>query len=339
MSEVKACKQEGCPVRVDGKCLEGLDLDKHECPHFYWETEEVALTSVQKEVSAIPAPSSTRTNLFTGNELSLNEITLVTHKYACDLIVILGDLDCGKTTLLGTIYDLFQVGRFQSYLFAGSLTQKGFEVRSFLSRVDSGRTNPETERTKALDFKLLHIGIKEDGEGSIKHLLLSDVSGETIRQTRSSSSLMKSQLEIVKHAKHIFYVIDGEKLAFSHRIKTMLNAELFIQNAISNSIFTSSTVLNILISKWDKIKNETGFNFESMVVNKLNNRFAPQLAEIHYLKIASRPDIENEEFNLGYGLEELLKYFMKPTERQEKNVQSVIISDRFFDKLQMKRNG
>jgi hypothetical protein len=336
MSEVKACKQVGCPVRENGECLEGIDLTKDTCTHFYW--DEVGEEKNDDEEPAIPTTTTNRTSLFSGNELQLKEITTVTQKYGCELIIILGDLDCGKTTLLATLYDLFQVGDFKGYTFAGSLTQKGFEIRSHLARVASGSNDADTERTKTLEFRILHIAIKSEGQSRIKHLLLSDVSGETIRQARSSAKIMKEQLGIVNQADHLFYIIDGEQLLVADRVKTMLNTDLFFQNAINNGVFGKNTMLTILISKWDKLKNAEGFDMEKMVIEKINNRFGNQLGKITFSVIAARPGEGDEEFELGHGVGEFLDgFFVTPEKIKSKILVNSTLNTR-LDKFRIKED-
>lgn len=330
MSQLKSCKQQDCPVRTNGECLESVELN--ECPHFYWETgTEEDVDGIASHDEKIDSKSSSgRYLIFPGNELSLSDITIVTHKYPCKLVVILGDLDSGKTTLLGTIFDLFQIGHFDEYYFASSLTQKGFEIRSHLSRVVSGMGRADTERTKTLQFRLLHLGIRPKEHMQKKHLLLSDVSGETIRLARNSSALMKKELEFVKRADHVFYVVDGEKLDVKNRVATILNAELFIQSAISNSIFTSDTALNVLITKLDKVVSESKYDTSAIEV-KLNSRFEGQLKSIKYFKIASRPDDGAVNINMGFGIADLLAWLLKDDGVIQAPVQQIIRSKRLFD--------
>lgn len=334
MSEVKACKQSDCEIRNDGKCLEGLD--SADCPHFYW-TEIENEENYDGQESSVLAPVTNKKELFRGTELSLRDLSIITRRYACDLVIILGDLDSGKTTLLATIFDLLQIGQLPKYSFAGSLTQKGFEIRSHRSRMASGKTTPDTERTKALEFRILHIALKSIETSQLKHFLLSDISGETIKLSRSSASIMKEQLAIVKQAEHVIYVIDGENLAGPKRIATMMDAELFIRMAIDNGIFNDETVLNILISKWDFLVNLEKFDLETVVIKKIENKFSNSLQEINFRKIASRPaEVNTIEMDLGYGVEELIDDFMKEQEFQNRiEINSFNSSDRQIEKFKV----
>ncbi|MFQ6601888.1 TRAFAC clade GTPase domain-containing protein [Flavobacterium sp. C3NV] len=339
MSEVKACSQEGCEIRKDGKCLEGLDS---ECPHFYWDddNEDEEDISVKSEEASIINKVTNKINVFKGSELGLDEISSVTQRYECDSVIILGDLDCGKTTLLATIFDLFQIGQFKKYLFAGSLTQKGFEIRSHLSRSASGVTKADTERTKALDFRILHISIKDLETSLKKHFLLSDISGETIQLARGSGAAMKEQLGVVKLANHLIYIIDGEKLAGSERAAAIQDALVFIQVAIDNKIFDDKTVLNVLVSKWDLLQELTNFNLYDIVESKINGRFLTKLKEIKYRRIASRPEEENSTaVDLGFGLQDLITDFMTENKSQKKIPIRVQPSDRFINNYKVNENG
>jgi len=337
MTEIKACKQLGCEIRNDGKCLEGLEPD--ECPHFYWSEDGDSEETIEIEKSSVVNKVSSKINVFPGSELSLAEITSITHRYPCDLVIILGDLDCGKTTLLATIFDLFQIGHLKKYLFAGSLTQKGFEIRSHLSRMLSGGTKPDTERTKTLEFRILHIAIKSIEDSIIKHFLLSDISGETIQLARSSGPAMKDQLGMVKLANHIIYIIDGEKLSGPKKAATIMDAELFIQSAIDNKIFTKDTILNILISKWDLLEKVETFNLEESIIKKINIRFQEKLNGINFKKIASRPNEENvSNIDLGFGVEDLINDFMKVPTTQKKITLQMKTCGRYIENYKIKNN-
>lgn len=307
VEKLKACKQENCKIAQDGKCLEGLDIN--DCPHFYWDENGIddSGTKINESSDTRNISRQPTYQLFPGTELEPNQISIITNKYSCKLTVILGEFDCGKTTLLSSIFDLFQIGHFKNYLFAGSLTQIGFEERSHLSRSISGSEIPDTERTKSLEFRLLHIGVKKRDSSKINHLILSDISGETIRQARNSGSVMKSRLSLVKDADYVVYMFDGEKLNPANRSTTLLNSNLFIQSALDNGIFDQETVLNVIISKWDLVSKDSTFNLETDLINLLDTRFKGRLKDVKYSFMAARPDEPgNKDIGLGFGVEAFL---------------------------------
>ena len=110
------------------------------------------------------------------------------------LIVIAGAVDCGKTTLLTSLYELFQTGPVKTSQFAGCDTFPAFEQRCHLSRVDSENENPDTVRTPydGPHPEYLHVKI-QDGAGEDGHIdfLFTDVSGEMFEHARNSTDECK----------------------------------------------------------------------------------------------------------------------------------------------------
>lgn len=337
MSEVRNCRQAGCNVRNDAQCLEGIDTA--DCPHFYWaseeDIEEEDTETLDIDQSSVLKVNKKKIQLYHGHELSLGEVATVTNKYLSSLVIILGDQDSGKTTLLSTIYDVFQIGQFKRYLFASSLTQKGFEIRSHLSRMVSGGNVSDTERTKVAEFRILHLGIRCKERNITKHFLLSDVSGETIKAARSSGSKMKEQLKIAKLADYLIYIVDGEKLSGEEKSTTILNTELFIQSAISNKIFDKSTDLKIVISKWDILKQNDAEHTLEILKERLNKKFSNVLGNIEYKILASRPSDNCDVFPLGFGVEDILDDLMNLKIVNSNVIQKDTTSGRLIDRFKM----
>jgi len=299
----KSCKQAACKIHQDNKCLEGLDSST--CPHFFMEEIDNATIPTDIDTTQILSPATK--DLFSGRQMSLEQTRQITYNSKATLVFILGEADSGKTTLLATIYDMFQLGYFSNYTFAGSLTQLGFEERCHLSRAVSGKSSPETQRSQFSDgFSFLHLAIKKasDLHKTPIHLLISDISGERIKNARDSSVDMAG-LETVKLADHILLVIDGGKLAVN-RLKhaTIINSNTFILKALDNGIFNDRTELKIVISKWDLLEANTTFDFESL--ERELKKHISRLSKIEIYKVGARATPPNPNVEFGYGLSNLL---------------------------------
>jgi hypothetical protein len=298
-----ACSQQNCPVKENGKCLEGLDPDK--CSHFYWDD------AISEDVTAESEDTFEQSDkflLYSGQDLSSEELTLVTYKYKSNIIIIIGESDSGKTTLLSSIFDLFQIGNFPGFLFAGSLTPIGFEQKCHLSRESSQARVPLTDKTNTDVFKFLHLAVKQSTSSQTKpkHLLLSDIGGERFREATSSSSYMRD-LSIMKVADHIVFLIDGNKLADKfNRTATLSNAQLFIRRALDVGNFNSETDITIVVSKCDMLDGDDTFDFSKLVVAQFQDKFANSLAGIHFLKIAARPINPSAQMPFGFGVDHLM---------------------------------
>src|SRR5688572_22970922 len=132
MSEISlhTCKLPDCTVDTTGKCMEGLSLD--ECPHYARTDKEAAASlsaaeSSQPEIALddafdmVELPDGLAFTPVTAARITANRLTRV--------IVVAGDRDSGKTTLVSALFDKFQEGPFAGYLFAGCRTLRGLERR------------------------------------------------------------------------------------------------------------------------------------------------------------------------------------------------------------------
>jgi len=301
--EKKICHQAGCNILEGGSCLEGIDVTKNECPHFYLdETIEV-----EQEDESSEKPEKKRVfHLFTGKEMSFPETSIITNNYDCRLIVVVGESESGKTTLLAEYFINLQKGPFCKYLFAGSLTQIGFEERCFKATVASENISPKTERTKSLEFGFLHLALKHKDRMTVpaRHFLFSDISGERFRDAKMSTTLMR-ELTVLKAADFVIFLIDGEKIAdLNSRALTIENAKTFIQKALDEQIFDFNTNLKIALAKWDFLSEDSSFSFEAKIIKPFGERFSSRLKSLEFTKIAARS--KTKKIHSGMGLCELL---------------------------------
>jgi hypothetical protein len=332
--EIKKCDQAGCTVSKDGVCLESFD-ELTECPHFYTidseEDEETTGTTTS-------APISKNFPLFTGREMPIEQANFITAKYPTTLICIAGESECGKTTLLAVLYEIFQIGSFNEFKFAGSLTQLGFENRCFLSRQASKRETPTTPRTTSVEFNLLHLALKKSSEMDSKptHLLLSDISGEFFRVAKNNSVNMR-ELTLFKKADHILFFIDGKKLSkVRTRNLAVLDAKSFIQKALDEGVLNRASNIDIIISKSDLLKKAKTFDFKEIIEKPFRKSFGERLASLNFLNIAVRADDINSDYPLGFGLHDLLVKWTTKTQTAFNEDEFEVISTREFDHFKYK---
>ena len=124
---------------------------------------------------------------YEGAALRLDESYQVANALRPQFVLLMGDRDVGKTTLLAELHHSYLQAPFAGYLFAGSRTLIGFEERCFLSRFQSGLENEDTERTKSRDIRLLHLSLAPEAMPLRRtDLLFGDVSGERYRDIKTS---------------------------------------------------------------------------------------------------------------------------------------------------------
>lgn len=323
---VKRCNQSACTFNTDGKCLEGLGEN---CSHPV--LEEVPPIKLVVETPK-DSRSEDKIKLYSGEELTFNQIPFISHKYNYKMITIIGDFSAGKTTLLATLFDLFQIGPIGEFVFAGSYTQVGFEKRCHQSRVASDRDTPDTERTKSNEFSFLHIATKRKNQIT-KHatnLILSDVSGERFQNARNSSTEMQG-ISFISNSDHIVIMIDGQKIKNpKQKYSEITNTETFIKMAIDVGVFGKDTCFKIVLSKWDLLSNDHNFDFVRDIENYFNNLFQDKVKLISYLRIAARPQNMEGDFALGHGLNELLSEWCSSVRPQLTSLESTY-NDRSFN--------
>src|SRR5687767_14635843 len=97
-----------------------------------------------------------------GEALTAQRATAITAAAPTRVVILAGAEDSGKTTLLTSLYEKFLQGRFADHLFAGSATLPAYEQRCHRARIQSGAVDPDTERTKGLDVRLLHLKLRHE---------------------------------------------------------------------------------------------------------------------------------------------------------------------------------
>lgn len=333
----KICHQPGCKILEGGSCLESIDVTKDECPHFYADSQN---DDAKDDESNAPAKKSSSIKLFTGRELSFEEISIITNRYDCNLIAIVGESKSGKTTLLAEYYINLQKQPIKNFYFAGSKTQTGFEERCFYATVGSKAKKPDTGRTQSREFSFLHLAIKHQDELDKEptHFLISDIWGERFREAKGSTALMK-ELKILKAADFVLFIIDGEKIATkATRALTIEEAKTFIQKALDENIFDSNTNLKVAVSKWDFLHSDSSFDFVDKIERVFKERFENRLGRIEFTKLAARS--ENTGVEAGYGLYDLLKSWKtkNTTERISGTPEIKQNSNRAFHKYSLPNN-
>lgn len=328
----KTCHQSGCKILEGGSCLEGIDVTKDECAHFY--LDEMDEIEMEEEDSSDKVEKKYVIHLFTGKEMSFSETSIITNSNDNRLIVVVGESGSGKTTLLAEYFINLQKGPFCDYLFAGSLTQIGFEERCFKATGTSEERFPKTERTKSKEFGFLHLALKSKDKITkpAHHFLFSDISGERFRDAKMSTTLMR-ELTVLKAADFVLFLIDGEKIAdLNYRTLAIEDAKTFIQKALDEQIFDLNSNLKIALTKWDFLSEDSSFSFQTRIIKPFTDRFSSRLKSLEFTKIAARS--KTKAVPPAMGLSELLSEWDKtdisfPTNKMDKTVKS----DRAFHRF------
>jgi len=258
-----------------------------------------------------PSEENTLETCFSGSALTLSEATELTAHDRVRLILIAGDPESGKTSLLASLFQLFLKGPFAEFKFGGSRSLLGFDRRCFLARIDSGNTNHQFERTlHGSEQCLLHLRVtsqnREDyPKVKATDLLFSDLSGEEFRSAQDSLDACRG-LRLLPNADRFVVLVDGEKII---DLKTRQTAKSSVRN-ILRSVLDSGSMspwvpVEVLFTKWDLVEHADddgrAVKFVDEIESDLRKLFESRLSVLHFNRVSPVP--EKGEFKLGWGIE------------------------------------
>jgi double-GTPase-like protein len=228
---------------------------------------------------------------------------------AVNLVVLVGDAESGKSTLLSSIYVTFLHGPFGDLQFSGSRTLFAFEERSFLALAKSGIHPAATLRTLYGERQtFLHIAVSRGG--MVTQFLIGDMSGEYFdRAVDNTDELTK--LGFMRRADHVTVLIDGAQVvdAGLRHVKRARMRQL-VKRMVETGLLQRSQV-QIVITKWDCILNAgaDAQEFAKRQADELAAIVAPLGKTPHILKTAARTDYP-ALIHAGSGVHELMNLWL-----------------------------
>lgn len=275
-----------------------------------------------------------------GEALNSSEIYRIAAKESTRMIVLVGPVASGKTTMETSLYQLFQNSPVNDFYFAGSYSLQGFEQRAFYTRIKSKGNEPTTQRTSLEDNQaFLHIRLWNRNNNMINNLILADISGEAFTNHIGQIDEVKKSFPFIERADYVVGVIDGEKLC-NKKTRNSIVPEMIemIRTFWDAELIMDGCVLQIVFSKYDlfsKIENH------DLILEKIKQQIVARLSElfmdIEYYNVAAMPSTI-DEFSVGYGLEDLLqgwvrKYVRKSSRKMEEPFDELTEYDRLYYKF------
>lgn len=251
--------------------------------------------------------------------LARAETFAVTRRVPTVVVAPLGPTECGKTTLLATIYDQFQLGPYAGWLFAGSETLIGFERRSFLSRTVSGAPVAGTERTRISEGEqFLHLRLQREAQDAEPvEVLLADVSGELFERVRDRPSTA-ADVAALQAADVLAVLIDGKRLSEPREHHSVLqDARMLLRAVMQARSGANPPAIEFIVTKWDVLvaSGRSESDVKEEVTNTIGRNIisADDPAEVYLT--AARPG--GRDVPWAYGCAPLLSAWLRPRDRHE----------------------
>jgi hypothetical protein len=203
-------------------------------------------------------------------------------------------IECGKTSLLARIHQLFQSGPVAGYDFAGSRTLFRFEEINWLATVESGVGTPKMEHSsQQYDNSFLHMRVRSKSAVTEPiDLLMNDISGETYPEVIIAQSACEHLL-CLQRADHLAVLVDGAAIADRDlRHDHCAKAANFVQRLLQVGRIGSETALHLIITKLDELKKDGEQAENLQAAADLENdfdQFGSRVARIYKWRLAARP--------------------------------------------------
>jgi energy-coupling factor transporter ATP-binding protein EcfA2 len=252
-------------------------------------------------------------DLPSGKELDEANVAKLEVARPVRLVVVAGPVGCGKTTLLTSLYELFQWKPVSGYSFAWSDTLPAFERRCYLSRIASERSMQDTERTPYGQVRYLHLRVSgEDLPLGELDLLFTDVSGESFERARDST-LECQRLGFLSQAHHFLLLMDCEKLVRKEkRWEVAHDSMTLLRSCLDSGMLASNSLINVLWTKFDYfevVKSPDNAQFLIQLRGEIEKEFGARVGRLSFTEVAARPT-QVATLKFGHGLAELLKYWL-----------------------------
>src|SRR6266849_823521 len=257
------------------------------------------------------APELTTTGFVaipSGEALAADALRTVTARDETTVILLAGPIGCGKTTILISLYELFNEGPVGGLLFGGSATLAGFERICHPGRVTSGLSAPDTVRTsRSSGAAFLHIRVTDTSGGPPRtsSVLVSDVTGEAFVEARDVSEPTIITRPLWRRAGLICVVLDGEGMSLTtKRHAVRAGARSLLRSAHESNLIPHNCRLALITTKWDLVKPGDAEDFVTETESLLVKQYASSFESVSCHRIAARPTSNRVPY--AYGVPRLL---------------------------------
>ena len=309
-SQPRTCGNGDCNLATDEKCVEGYPLE--ECPH----VGRISIEDIQ-EVRDDAEPTviaETTIQLDSGEPLDRETAASLQRRRLSRAIGLIGPNDSGKTSLIASLYDLFQSGPVSGVSFAGSNTLIGFEKVCHLARAVSRRVKPHTQRTSVgADATFFHLDLHQEESGLVS-FFIGDRSGEDYLAATDELARADEFFEL-RRADCVTLLVNGEQLADGeerHDVKAMAPQ-------IGDALVEAKSVcegcrLAVVLTKKDVViasphVERVTREFEALVA-QIKDAHSGYLGEIRAFTVAASPQ-DCEDVARGEGIGDLLRFWIE----------------------------
>lgn len=308
-SVTATCSVTDCHVAETGRCVDGFDLQA--CPHYGSAPEEPSVSDARDELDST---KSANIVLPSADSLGLAGASSVLRRSDARVIAIIGPRDAGKTSLIASLYDLFQAGPVSEMRYAGSQTLHAFELACHNARASSRRTEPDTFRTPLGGVRFFHLDLAGGPAGKGMSIVLGDRAGEEYQEVADDVSVAATFAEVCR-AEALTLLIDGQRLvdaAARHNLRS--DIIMLLRGLVAGGAVQSGQRLALVLTKIDVLREldrpEKAENDYESFKKRIEELFGHEFSTIQSFEIAAAP--KTDVVPQGTGVPELLVSWLAP---------------------------
>jgi hypothetical protein len=297
------CGNADCRVAETSRCVEGLTLEV--CPHYGHDADgrDTKEAPAQERSRGVALPSA--------GTLTPTEASKILCQGVSRVIAVIGPRDSGKTSLVASVYDLFQEGAVEGVEFSRSRTLHAFEQVCHDVRAMSRRGVPHMHRTPLGEVRFYHLEIGGGAAGEKLALLLGDRAGEEYREAADDVSVVARFYEVAR-ADTLTVLVDGERLLGGGRHNLRSDITMMLQGLRDGGGMRQGCRLAVVLTKLDAIRvsplvDRAMADFQRLV-DDVRRLFGDLASRIEPFQVAASP--KTEILPRGAGLNTLLSFWL-----------------------------
>ncbi len=301
------CSETACQISAGGACIEGFP-EPGGCPHATRDLGDVPAdilhedSALELDDDDIEEPADAAIPLVTvpGDEaLTIDEVGDLMARRPVRVVLVAGEAEVGKTTLVAELFKRFLYGRLGVWTFGGSETLRAFNIRLHPSFAESGAGMSTTERTADEEVRFLHLDLARNGERF--NIIASDGKGEYFENLIGGGSVAQ-EVPIAGRVDRCLIAIDGGKLSDPMRRDSSLTRGRLLLSALRGpGGIPPECPVALLCTKWDLVD----VSKQEAVLTWLNTLATSQGGDIVVLKASVRPGPPKTQVD---GLLEILEF-------------------------------
>lgn len=321
------CANPDCQVAEDGKCVEGFELNA--CPHYGHLSDAVDDEEIESsEVNgAVGLPGA--------DTLTPEQVARLLRAGETRIIAIIGPSDAGKTSLIASLYDLFQEGSVAGIDFARSRSLHAFEHACHDARAASRRGVPHINRTPRGEVRFYHLDVGGGTAGDVLALALGDRAGEEYRGAADDTTVVAAFPE-VRRADSLTLLVDGKRLLDAgarHNLRHEIT--MILQALIDGGGVKTGQRIALVLTKIDAVQaspesERAEADFRALYAN-LERLFGAVFPSIEAFRIAASP--KANVVPRGTGIPDLLTFWLQAANAPPTSPSSLPAFARAFARL------